>query len=169
VTKSKSSISPEDQIREWVRILQEPDRIREAGFRPRDPSELMRTPSGRSPFPEWLPQDDNLTTITCACGRLKSRSDMPHRHSGVTRYCDNICPPCQTDQTGTSILVCARCRKAVARLPHQRDSRTGFKFQAGRHYHLDGCPTCQPPQAGKIACASRIIEKVLHDQQVHPK
>lgn len=154
---------PLDPVREWVRLLQGP---LPPEFAPRPAEELMQLPAGRKPLPPPLAKGDNIVTMVCACGNLKKKADMPFRTGPVVGYTEHVCPGCTRDFKGLAIMVCAKCRVAVGRVQSCTDKRTGFSMRADHVYHLDKCPVCAPCQPGKIACTSRLIEKVIHERRI---
>lgn len=83
-------------------------------------------------------------TQTCVCGKQVSLTKLSSLNTGVFLTLNDVCKGCKEgarfDQTHAR-LVCARCKRVIMRIPPSTD-KTGFKFEANKSYHVDGCPQC---------------------------
>lgn len=112
------------------------------------------------PPPEKQPIIEDLRE-TCACGKRVHIADLEELNTGVFKTYNDICKNCPTGHKLDKELarvVCASCKRVICRIKPAKD-KTGFKFIAGRTYHLATCALCAP---GKERYP--IIEKVLWDR-----
>lgn len=106
---------------------------------------------------------DNPELVKCGCGKFRPIETMAIRDSGVLKYVDNVCPDCAGQDKGMARIICAGCRTVVARMAPHKD-KNGFKVEAGKCYHVDQCPGCNP----KLE-KSMIIEKVIYARKLGGK
>lgn len=113
-------------------------------------------------------------TEWCACGvKTIPVADLRPMMAGVVFWkgrlippfpvLDNICRECRHDRLcdfgrNTVRLVCVTCRQIVGNTVPNR-FKGGFRFEAGRCYHVDACPGCRPG-----AAESKCVEKEQYDR-----
>lgn len=73
---------------------------------------------------------------------------------------DPVCDKCAPMFKDFAKIACIRCKQVTACLPKHTDPKSGFKFEAGKYYHVDKCPECDP-----TASTSNLLEKQEHDQR----
>jgi len=111
------------------------------------------------------PLGEDLTRMRCACDKLVNVVDMQPIFTGVLNALDNTCTGCRKEAAGLSIIVCARCRRVVARMAPHAD-KLGFRFHPNRCYHVLYCGGCI--REGEEP-ASDIQEQALHHRALGMK
>lgn len=94
----------------------------------------------------------------CVCGKMVPVASLESLDTGVFKTLNDVCIGCPDGKKIDKELarvVCARCKRILIRLKPATDA-TGFKFEAGRTYHVSECSLCNP---NIQRCP--IIEKVL--------
>jgi hypothetical protein len=85
-------------------------------------------------------------TLKCLCGKNMKWADMPVVNTGHMNVFDVVCRGCPAvarDIRDLSILVCVGCRKVMGRIP-PHEKKSGFRYEAGKFYHINKCPECVP-------------------------
>ena len=96
---------------------------------------------------------------TCMCGHLVDVTDLEVINTGVINVVSDTCKNCKEGKEAnrrTALLVCALCKRVIARL-YPKTDKQGFTYQAGKAYHTHGCPFCN--LSGKENFT--IIEKAM--------
>ena len=101
---------------------------------------------------------NDLTKMYCACGEVKPVASMRVFNTGQVMAIDNVCRGCEHIDKGLARIVCFRCKVVVARVSPHTDP-LGFKFEAGRTYHTESCPVCDPSVTNK---RTLIVEQFLY-------
>lgn len=99
---------------------------------------------------------------TCACGKKVPLASLEELDTGVFKIIGDVCKGCKDGKRIDSELarvVCCQCKRVLTRIKPATD-KTGFKFVAGRTYHVSECALCTP---GIVRCP--IIEKVMWDRR----
>ena len=104
---------------------------------------------------------EDITKTRCACGKVKPTAQMQVFNTGVVHAVDNICRGCEHLDKGLARIVCVRCRVVVARVSPHKDP-IGFRFDAGRTYHTESCPVCDPSVENN---RTLIIEQFLYHRE----
>lgn len=136
--------STRDVLRDWVKLVQQ--------LPPPKPPEDTASLVTKHTFLKFNP----MTHVLCACKKVVELQGLKVRDSGVTMYLDNICEGCPGLRE-KSVIVCVGpgCRQVVAHLDPCVD-KEGFRFEKGRVYHTDACPTCKPNLKSAV-----VIEQLL--------
>lgn len=97
----------------------------------------------------------------CACGKKVPIFKLEEIDTGVFKTIGDVCKGCkeghQLDKMHAK-LICATCKRIIGRLEPAVD-KTGFRFKAGKTYHLANCGFCDPNNK-----KFPIIEKVIWDR-----
>jgi hypothetical protein len=103
--------------------------------------------------------------MDCACGKKKIQLDEVRMFdTGYVKVCDNHCHDCLKDYKGLCPIVCIQCKKICAWLSPGQD-KDGFKRVAGKAYHIDRCPECNPEHFKDRDQVTIIIEKQIYRQR----
>lgn len=96
---------------------------------------------------------------TCCCGKDVDLSKLDTLNTGVFLTHSDVCKGCKEgkrfDETHAR-LVCVKCKKVLMHIPPGVD-KSGFRFEANKSYHLEGCPQCD--ESGRKNFT--IIEKAM--------
>ena len=98
-----------------------------------------------------------LTLGKCACGYNTELLNFSVVNTGKIDAVENICAHCVKNFSNMARIVCRNCRTPVIYVSEHTDTK-GFKFHAGKWYHVSICPTCYPD--AKMAIPE---EKMVHD------
>lgn len=125
-------------------------------------TELMGVLKHLPPPPVKFSVGEDVSKMRCACGHVKNIAEMQVFNTGVVNAIDNICRGCREHpDKGLARIVCVRCRIVVARVSPHTDP-IGFRFDAGRTYHTESCPVCDPSVIEK---RTLIIEQFLYHRE----
>jgi len=102
--------------------------------------------------------------LRCFCGK-----DIPHNEmlvipsTGLLKGCvSKVCRNCPNKAREAVqklyAIVCAGCREVVVFGEPYVERRTGFKWEAGKIYHVPNCPQCLNRQIK----SSPVIEQKLY-------
>lgn len=95
------------------------------------------------PPPRLAPENFDLLSLVCVCGKRQVISDQSIINTGVVKVPDSLCPSCRKEVGDYSHIVCVRCKRVVASCkPHKETD--GFVYERGRYYHTRECPVCAP-------------------------
>lgn len=117
--------------------------------------------------------DDKIRT-KCACDKVVDVISLPRMHSGVVPYIDNVCRGCESHRKGLATIICVQCHRVAMRMPPMTD-KWGFKIEAGKTYHLQFCPICEPSvlnasaKYGAEVAATPIVEMLLWHRKMGVK
>lgn len=117
------------------------------------------------------PIQEDPKKFRCGCGKYHTVNDVSKilSSTGVMGYFDvNIlCPECRKNEVGMAKLVCTSCKTVVGLMKPHKDQH-GFRFETGKHYHVDECGVCKAKRhrAKEISKAESekpgfIVEKIL--------
>lgn len=82
--------------------------------------------------------------VSCMCGDLIPEGEaMKTFYSGIVNYRLPVCDNCLPDFRKFFRVVCLGCKGLVGVDYAQQDSKTKFKFEAGKSYHVRECPACK--------------------------
>lgn len=123
-------------------------------------NQLSKLPDAPTILPP--PALDDLQLMTCACNKVKSAVEMPEIKGEFMTYRDNLCVGCEHMGRGLVTVICLKCRRVLMRFEPVKDPATGFRYEAGKVYHCDSCPTCIPGLTD-----SNIVEKLVYEQALH--
>ena len=95
------------------------------------------------------PKDQKILTAPqkeqCICGKTVDISKLDMLNTGLFLTHGDVCKGCKEGKHADSKharVVCVRCKRVLMHLRPGTD-KTGFKLEAGRSYHVKGCPQCQ--------------------------
>lgn len=86
------------------------------------------------------------TKDQCLCGKTVDISKFDMLNTGLFITNSDVCKGCKAGQEADkkhARIVCVKCRRVFAHFKPGVD-KTGFKLEAGKSYHIKGCPKCQP-------------------------
>ena len=92
----------------------------------------------------------------CICEKMLTVNEHTTRwYSGIVNYDETLCGDCRRNFKGHARIVCLGC-KSLQGFMKPQTAKTGFKFEADRHYHIEVCPRCRPDKY-----ATQVLE---HEQ-----
>lgn len=97
----------------------------------------------------------------CLCGKLVDITEFEMLNTGLFTTHSNVCKGCKQGHEADkkhARVVCTKCKRVFTHLKPSVD-KTGFKIEAGRSYHMLGCPQCQ--ELGSKKDKFPLIEKVV--------
>lgn len=101
----------------------------------------------------------DIPTYTCICGKQVPVTQLETMNTGVFITYGDACKDCKDGKEfarRTATLVCAKCRRVIMHVRPYED-KTGFRFEAGKVYHMEGCAICDLTGRERFP----IIEKAL--------
>lgn len=116
---------------------------------------LASLPPLPKPVEKPLPQ-------TCVCKKQVTIDKLSSLNTGVFITAGDVCKGCKEGEEYDrkhARIVCVKCKRVLMHIPPVTD-KTGFRFEANKSYHLNGCPQCEPLEAGKKQ-RHTIIEKAM--------
>ena len=102
----------------------------------------------------------------CTCKKPLFTVDVKPVWTGHVHAINNVCKDCAGEAQKLSTLVCAACKIVVARVAPHTD-QMGFRFEAGKFYHIDFCGACNIERSR--TSPSLIIEQYLFHKQMGRK
>lgn len=96
---------------------------------------------------EWLqsmtnPSGPLVAMKRCLCDKMLQTNEHVRRwHSGVVNYDEALCDDCRKEFADKSRVVCLNCKRLQGFVSPTRE-KTGFVFEARKHYHIARCPKC---------------------------
>lgn len=122
--------------------------------------EAVKLLAGLPPLPKpIIPKE----TQTCACGKQVEIEKLASLNTGVFVTLGDVCKGCKEAEEmdrKNARIVCVKCKRVLMHIPPVVD-KTGFRFEANKTYHLNGCPQCEPTLDAESRQAHTIIEKAM--------
>lgn len=106
---------------------------------------------------------DKNGCINCACGekRIPTQECRVFTTDANVSVIDRTCDECKPNVKGMCAIVCTKCKDVVAYVaPGKSDS--GFVMEAGKTYHVDRCPQCDPESFKGRTVKQLTIEEYLY-------
>lgn len=97
----------------------------------------------------------------CVCGKTVDISQFDMLNTGLFLTHSNVCKGCKEGHAADKSharVVCVNCKRVFTHIKPGVD-KTGFKIEAGKSYHMKGCPRCQSLASKNTAFP--LIEKVV--------
>lgn len=83
-------------------------------------------------------------TQTCVCGKQVTIDKLAALNTGVFITSSDVCKGCKDGEEYDkkhARLVCVKCKRVLMHIPPAVD-KTGFRFEANKTYHVNGCGQC---------------------------
>lgn len=83
-------------------------------------------------------------TQTCVCKKQVTIDKLAALNTGVFTTLSDVCKGCKEGEDYDkkhARLVCVKCKRVLMHIPPTTD-KTGFKFEANKTYHVNGCGQC---------------------------
>jgi len=90
-----------------------------------------------------------LTVGKCVCGYDVPLTNFKPYWTGRVNALDNVCKGCVPQFLKMAKIICKNCKLPVLHVSPHSDN-AGFKFEAGKVYHVNACPTCSPETSSVV-------------------
>jgi len=109
-----------------------------------------------------------LTMGKCVCGYDVPLTNFKPYWTGRVTALDNVCKGCVPQFLKMAKIICKNCKIPVLHVSPHSDT-AGFKFEAGKVYHVNSCPTCDTDTMSVIPDEKLEQEHALKVVQAYRK